>query len=222
MFIGHIAAGLAAKRLSPRTSLPTLIVAATLLDIIWPVLVLLGIEHVAIEPGNTAVTPLNFIHYPYSHSLLAALLLAAGFGFVYYFFNRYRTGAVVVGLLVASHWLLDLVSHRPDLPLAPDVERYVGLGLWNSLALTAVVELGLFLWAVRIYGNYTRRDSLAGRVSFWSFVAALLILQVMAYQGTPPPSVEAVAWSGIAAWLFIPWALWIEKTRRVPGIRYRR
>ena len=219
MFTGHFAVGLAAKKLSPRTSLPTLIVAATLLDIIWPPLVLLGIERVAIEPGNTAVTPLNFLYYPYSHSLLTVLLWAGGFALVYYIFNHYRRGAVVVGMLVASHWLLDLISHRPDLPLAPGVELYVGLGLWNSVALTAIVELGLFLWAVRIYGNYTRRDSLAGRVSFWSFVAALLLLQVMAYLGTPPPSVEAVAWSGIAAWLFIPWALWIEKTRRVPGIR---
>ncbi len=213
--------GLAAKKLSPRTSLPVLIVAAMLLDLIYLPLVLLGIEHMAIEPGITAVTPLNFFYYPFSHSLLAVLFWAGGFGFAHYFFNRHRTGALVVGLLVASHWLLDLVSHRPDLPLVPGVEYFVGLGLWNSVAMTAVVELGLFLWAVRLYGNYTRRDSLAGRVSFWSFFVVLLIMQLMAYQGKPPPSVEVVAWSGIGSWLFILWALWIEKTRRVPGMRPR-
>ena len=222
MFTGHIAAGLAAKKLSPRTGLATLLVAATLPDLIWPPLVLLGIEKVAIEPGITAVMPLNFIYYPFSHSLLAAVVLSVAFGYGYFLLTRHKVGAYVTGALVASHWLLDFISHRPDLPLAPGLEYHMGLGLWNSVWLSAVVELGLFVAAVKIYGNFTRRDSLAGRVSFWSFVAVLTVLQLIAYQGTPPPSVEALAWSGIASWLFILWAVWIDRTRRVPGMRPRR
>ncbi|MBW7998147.1 MAG: hypothetical protein FVQ81_16575, partial [Candidatus Glassbacteria bacterium] len=192
MFAGHFAVGLAAKKFSPRTSLPTLVVAATFLDIIWPPLVLFGIEHVRIDPGNTAVTPLDFSFYPYSHSLVTVLLWSAGFGFCYYFITRYRRGAVVTGLAVASHWLLDLITHRPDLPLAPGAKRYFGLGLWNSVALTALVEVGIFLLAVRLYSTFTRSDSRAGKISLWSFIGFLLLIQVMNYTGTPPPSVEMV------------------------------
>ena len=222
MFIGHFAVGLAAKKVSPRTSLATLFVAAQFLDILWPPLILTGIERVAIEPGNTAVTPLNFIHYPYSHSLVTVLAWSFGFGLLYYYFARNRRGAFITGLLVASHWLLDFITHQPDLPLAPGVERYFGLGLWNSVALTAVVELGMFLLAVWIYSNYTRSDSNSGRISFWSLVVVLLAIQAASYTGSPPPSVEMVGWVGLAAAvLFIPWAMWIEKTRRVPGMRPR-
>jgi hypothetical protein len=220
MFAGHFAAGLAAKKLSPRTGLPALIVAAAFLDIIWPPLVLLGIERVEIDPGNTAVTPLNFIHYPYSHSLLTVVAWSVAFGLAYFYLTRNRRGAIVTGALVSSHWLLDMITHRPDLPLAPGVEHYVGLGMWNSVALTAVVELGMFLGAAWLYSGFTRADSRSGKISFWSFAGFLLLIQLMNYTGAPPPSVEAVGWVGIiAAVLFIPWAWWIERTRRVPGMR---
>ena len=222
MFIGHFAVALAAKKASPRTSLPTLFVAAQFLDILWPPLVLLGIERVNIDPGNTAVTPLDFISYPYSHSLVMAIIWSLGFGLVYYLLTHYRRGAYITALLVFSHWLLDLATHRPDLPLAPGVDRYFGLGLWNSVAMTAVVEVGLFLLAVMIYSNFTRSDTRSGRISSWSMVVVLLAIQASNYTGTPPPNVEMVGWVGVAgAVVFIAWAMWIERTRRVPGMRPR-
>ena len=176
----------------------------------------------AIDPGNTAVTPLDFLYYPFSHSLVAVLLWSVGFGMVYWFFTHHRRGAYVTGLLVFSHWLLDLITHRPDLPLAPGVDRFFGLGLWNSLALTAVVEVGMFLIAVRMYSNFTRSDSKSGRISLWSLVVVLLGIQVANYTGAPPPSVKMIGWVGlIGAFVFVFWAMWIERSRRVPGMRPR-
>lgn len=222
MMAGHFAVGLASKRLAPRAGLPVLIAAATFLDLVWPPLVLLGIERVEIDPGNTAVTPLDFVHYPYSHSLLTVLAWALAFALVYQFFQRYRRGALVIFFAVASHWLLDFITHRPDLPLAPGSDIYFGLGLWNSVWLTAVVELGLFLGAAKLYADFTRSDTATGKLALWSLVAALLAIQGMAYTGTPPPSADAVAWTGMASWLFLLWAWWIERTRRVPGLAPRR
>ena len=115
MFIGHFAVAFAAKKVAPKVSLGTLVLAAVFLDVVWPVLVLLGIERFRIVPGFTANNPFDFVYYPWSHSLLMtiawSLLIALG----YFGLNRDRVGAVWVGILVASHWVLDFVSHRPDI-----------------------------------------------------------------------------------------------------------
>ena len=218
MFAGHFAAGLAAKKISPRTSLPVLIGAATFLDIIWPPLVLLGIEHVKIDPGNTVVAPLDFSFYPYSHSLMLVILWSLLLGAVYFYFTKNKKGALVVGLLVASHWFLDLLVHRPDLPLAPGLSLYFGFGLWDSVLWTAVLELGMFSGAVWFYAQSTRSMSWGGRISFLSFVCIIFGIQVMNYTGSPPPSVEAVGWVGMfSTFLFLAWAWIIEKKRYVYG-----
>src|SRR5512139_3691369 len=138
MFLGHFAVGFAAKRLAPRASLGTLFLAAQFIDLLWPLLVLLGIERVRIAPGITTVTPLDFEHYPWSHSLFAVSVWGVLFATVYLFIRRDRRASLVLGLAVLSHWLLDFLVHRPDLPLLPGGERF-GLGLWNSLAGTLVV-----------------------------------------------------------------------------------
>ena len=139
MFIGHYAVGFAAKRFAPQTSLGVLIASALSLDLLWPLFVLAGWEQVRIEPGNTAFTPLNFASYPISHSLVAALGWATLFAAVYYLLTRYRAGALVVWIGVVSHWVLDFITHRPDLPLYPG-GSLVGLGLWNSPVATVAVE----------------------------------------------------------------------------------
>src|SRR5512140_2569440 len=143
MFIGHFAVGLATKRLAPRTSLGTLFAAAQLLDLVWPVLVLLGLEEVRVDPGNTAFTPLDFVSYPWTHSLLMAFAWAAAFAFVYRSLRRCPLGAWVGGALVLSHWVLDFLTNRPDLSLAPGAAK-VGLGLWYSVPGTLVAEGTLF------------------------------------------------------------------------------
>lgn len=139
MFIGHYAVGFASKRFAPRTSLGTLIAAALFLDLLWPNFVLMGWEQVRIEPGNTAFTPLNFVSYPISHSLLAAVGWATLFALLYLLATRYRRGAVVIWFGVVSHWVLDFVTHRPDLPLYPG-GPLLGLSLWNSPVATVSAE----------------------------------------------------------------------------------
>ena len=133
MFIGHYGVALAAKRIAPRTSLALLVLAAQFLDLIWPIFLLLGFEHVRVVPGITRVQPFEFYDYPFSHSLTMALRWAVAVGLIYYLARRYVRGTWVVTVLVVSHWVLDFVSHRPDLPLWPGGPK-VGLGLWNSWA----------------------------------------------------------------------------------------
>lgn len=211
MFIGHFAVGMAAKRLSPRTSLGTLFAAAQLVDLVWPALVLLGVETVRIDPGNTAFTPLDFESYPWTHSLLVVLVWGAGFGLAYRARTGYTRGAWVVAALVLSHWLLDFVTHRPDLPLAPGGPK-VGLGLWNSVPATLVVEGALFVGGVFLYATGTRAKNRTGRLAFWALVLVLLGLYV-ANRGPPPPSARAIGAAGLLMWLFIPWAAWIDRNR---------
>ncbi len=213
MFIGHFAVGFAAKRVAPRTSLATLIVAAQLVDLVWPILVLLGIEVVRIDPGNTAFTPLDFVHYPWTHSLVMVAIWAVVFGLAYRMRTGYGRGAGVVGALVLSHWVLDWISHRPDLPLAPGAVK-VGLGLWNSRPATVIVEGALFAAGLAVYLRTTRARSRAGSIGLWAFVA-LLVLGYAANIGSVPPSARAVAIAGVASWVFVPWLAWIDRRREV-------
>jgi MFS superfamily sulfate permease-like transporter len=140
MFVGHFGVALASKRAAPQVSLGWLFAACQLADLLWPVLVLAGVEHFRIDPGNTAVTPIAFDHYPWSHSLVMNVLEGAALGAIYFALRRDRRGALVIALLVVSHWVLDWITHRPDMPLAPWSDVKLGLGLWSSVAATVVVE----------------------------------------------------------------------------------
>ena len=153
MFIGHFGVALAAKKVAPRTSLGTLVMAAQFVDLLWPVFLLLGVERVIIAPGTTAVTPLDFISYPLSHSLLADLGWACLFAGIYKMVKRDSRGAVCLWFVVISHWLLDALSHQPDLPLYPGSSTYIGLGLWNSRLWTILVEGAIFVIGARLYAE---------------------------------------------------------------------
>lgn len=213
MFIGHYAVGFASKRFAPQTSLGTLIAAALLLDLLWPVFVLPGWEEVRIEPGNTAFTPLNFVSYPISHSLVAAIAWATLFAVLYYAVARYKRGSVVVWLGVVSHWVLDFVTHRPDLPLYPDGPR-LGLGLWNSVAATVVVEALMYVVGVWIYLRVTRATDAIGRWGLWLFVIIVAAFYVANILSPPPASVKSILIVAIPfVWLLIVWAWWVDRHR---------
>jgi hypothetical protein len=214
MFIGHFAAGFAAKKLDKRPSLGTLFIAAQFIDLIWPFLLLAGIEKVKIDPGNTVVTPLNFIYYPFSHSLLGVLIWAAGFAAVYYALKKNRNGALLLGGLVISHWLLDLLTHRPDLPLAPGSQAFFGLGLWNSLAGTIAVEGLLFAAGVFIYLRTTKALNRTGTLALWGLVALLALIYIGNLFGPPPAEVEPIGYIGLAQWLLVAWGYWIDRNRK--------
>ncbi len=213
MFIGHFAVGFAAKRAAPRTSLATLFAASAFVDILWPALVLLGIERVRIDAGNTAFTALDFVSYPWTHSLLMALLWGAAFGLAYRATGGDRRGAWVLGALVPSHWVLDWITHRPDLPLVPGGAARVGLGLWRSIPATLAVEGALFAAGVAVYLATTRARNRRGAIGFWSFVA-FLVLAYVSDVGQPPPSVTAVAVVGLAGTaVLLLWSWWFDRNR---------
>ena len=213
MFVGHFAVGLAAKKLTPYTSLGTLVVAVQLLDLIWPTFLMLGIERVRVDPGNTAVTPLAFEYYPWTHSLLMGLLWAGASAAVYGVFRRYSRGAQVVALAVVSHWLLDLVVHRPDLPLAPGLPHVVGLGLWRSVTATTALELSMLAGGLWIYVRSTEPTDRTGTYALVGFALALMAIHLANLLGPPPPNADAVALVGQAQWLLVAWAIWIDRHR---------
>jgi hypothetical protein len=213
MFIGHFAVGFASKKFAPRTTLAVLISAALFLDILWPVFLLAGWERVRIDPGNTRFTPLDLAYYPWSHSLLASIVWATGFALVYHFYARYWAGTLAVWVGVVSHWILDWISHRPDMPLYPGSARY-GLGLWNSIAGTLIVELLMFAIGIGLYVAITRARDRIGRYAFLAYVLLLLFLYVGDRFSPPPSSVAEIAWPGIAASLIlVPWAWWFDHHR---------
>ena len=213
MFIGHYGVGLAAKKLDNRPSLGTLFFASQFIDLLWPIFLLLGLEKVAIDPGNTAFTPLNFIYYPFSHGLVSVLIWAVLFGGVYYAFRKNIKTSLLLGGLVLSHWILDLFTHRPDLPLLFGNHLKVGLGLWNSVILSILVEGSIFIIGAYLYFKATRAENKKGQIGLWSLLIFLGIVYVMNVFGPPPPSVEPIAIVGLFQWLIVAWAYWIDRNR---------
>ncbi len=216
MFIGHFAVAFAAKKAAPKASLGTLIFAAVFLDAVWPVLVLLGIERFRIVPGYTAINPFEFLYYPWSHSLLMTGVWALLFAIVYQTVKGDRAGALWVAIAVASHWVLDCVAHRPDLPLYPGGSERLGLGLWQSWPATFAVEGLMFAAAVTLYARTTSAKDRTGALAWWALVALLLVLYVPGPFSPPPPSENMVATLGVAALLiFVPWGYWIDRHREM-------
>jgi hypothetical protein len=213
VFIGHFAVAFAAKRAAPEVSLGTLFLAAQLADLVWPTLVLFGVESFSIRPGLTAVTPLDFTNYPYSHSLVALVGWGFALGVAYYLLRRGMVGAAVLFFVVLSHWVLDVATHRPDMPLTIGGNARLGLGLWNSIAATVAVEGLLFAAGVWVYARTTRALDRTGTWSFIGLVLFLIVVYVANVLGPPPPSIAAVAWSAQAIWLLVAWGYWIDRHR---------
>jgi hypothetical protein len=220
MFIGHFALGFAAKRAAPEVSLGTLFLAAQFVDLLWPTLLLLGVERVEIDPALGGA-PLVFVHYPISHSLLGALGWGALLGVAYFAVSRQRRGAWAVGLLVISHWVLDLLVHRPDLPLLFAGGPALGLGLWNLPVAAQVLEIALFAACFAVYLR-TPAGRSAG-LKPWVLAALLIVIQIGNALGPPPPSMEAIAWVGQAQWLLVAAGYWADRPsrgrrKRDPGV----
>jgi hypothetical protein len=212
MFVGHLALGLAAKRVTPRVSLAVLFSAAQLADILWPVFIAIGVEQVRIAPGITAFTPFDFISYPYSHSLIFLIGWGVAFGVLYRRITGDRAAMLVIAALVVSHWVLDFVTHRPDMPVYPGSSR-LGLGLWNSIPATVIIELTMYAVGLWIYLRATEARDKIGR---WSFMA-LAVFLVIAYVGTiglVPPSITGLFVSALASiLLLIVWSWWADRHR---------
>lgn len=217
MFLGHFGLALASKKVNSYPSLGTTFFAAQFVDLLWPFLLLAGIEKVEIDPGNTAFTPLNFTYYPYSHSLVAVLGWSFLFGIIYYAVKKKRGAALLLSVLVLSHWVLDLITHRPDLPLTFDNSATYGLGLWNNRIATVITELTIFAAGCFMYLRATQPINKWGTISFVSLVIFFLLIYFMNLMGEPPPSARVIGYVGLAQWIFIAWGYWIDAYRRPYG-----
>lgn len=213
MFIGHLALGFAAKRLAPRTSLGTLLASAELADILFPILVLLGWESAGFVSGTNPFLAIVLDHYPISHSLLALTGWGVAAALLYRWRRGYGRGAVVVALLVVSHWVLDFVTHRPDMPLWPGGPR-VGLDLWASVPGTIVVEGLLFVAGVWLYAAATRARDAVGRFGLWGFVALLAALYAASLLPSGAPSPAGFAAVGVLLTaVILTVGAWVDRHR---------
>jgi hypothetical protein len=213
MFIGHIAVGFASRRVAPRASLGWLMTAPVFADLLWPIFLLLGWERVRIDPGNTAYTPLDFVSYPISHSLLTLVGWGVLLGAIYWTLSRDRTGAVVIALGVVSHWVLDWITHRPDMPVVPWGGPKLGLSLWNSVPGTMVVELLMFAAGIWLYERETRPRDRTGTVAFVAFVLLLLAMYIGDTGAAPPPSAHTLALVALIGWIVPLWSWWFDRHR---------
>lgn len=220
MFIGHYALAFGAKRVAPAMSLGTLFLSCQFADLLWPTLLVLGREIVEIDPGNTLVTPLNFVSYPYSHSFVALAGWSALFALAYRTIRGWHPAAIgTIAALVFSHYVLDVITHRPDLPITLTGSRRLGFGLWNYPGVTLAVESTLFIAGTAIYVSVTRARDAIGRVGLYALIATLVAVYFAALYGPPPPSASAVASAGHLLWLFVIWAYWVDWHREAVTIR---
>ncbi len=213
MFIGHFGIGFGAKKYAPKLSLGTLFIAAQFLDLLWPTLLLLNVEHVEINAKNAKV-PLNFTDYPISHSLLLVLLWSFLFAGLGWLIRKDARTAVILGVCVLSHWILDLIVHFPDLPLYPGNSTKFGFSLWGSVAGTAVVEGIIFILGLVWYLQSTRAKNAAGKWGIWLLAGLLVLAHVSSLFGPVPPTVKAIAWAGQLQWIFVILAYWVDHNRR--------
>jgi FtsH-binding integral membrane protein len=213
MFIGHFAVAYASKRVAPRTNLGWLFFCAQFADLLWPVLVLEGVEVVHIAPGDTAFTPLRFDYYPWSHSLLMDVIWGVVLASVYWTLRRDRNGAGVTFTLVVSHWVLDWIAHRPDMPFYPGSAWRAGLGLWNSVPLTLLVESLMFVGGLYVYMVTTHAKDKVGKYGAWALAGLLVALYLASTFSPPPKTVEALALGGLLGFplTLLPW--WTDRHR---------
>lgn len=214
MFIGHFGLGFGAKKAASSVSLGTFFIAAQFLDLLWPVLLLLNVEHAVIKPGTGHSQPIDFTDYPISHSLVMVIGWSLLFAFIYWLFKKNIKAALVLGLCVISHWLLDLIVHLPDLPLYPgnNSPRF-GFELWNSFGGTLFVEGGIFITGLILYIRSTSAKNKQGSIGLWILVVLLLASHAANLFSPPPPSMNAVAWAGNLQWLFVILAYWVDHNR---------
>ncbi len=211
MFVGHYGVSFAAKRMEGSVPLWVLFLAVQFLDVLWAPLVLAGVEKVRIVPGITATNPLDLYYMPYTHSLVAALFWSITVALLYRFFARpadFRP-VFVVALAVFSHWILDFVVHRPDLPIYDNTAK-VGLGLWNRPMLAFGLE------AVLMFGGMVY--CLAGRprrvVKTLAFGVVMLAVQAYIFFGPPPASGPSVASTALGAYAVFALMIWWLQDRR--------
>jgi membrane-bound metal-dependent hydrolase YbcI (DUF457 family) len=214
MLVGHFAVGLTAKRFDPAVSLGTLVLAAVLADLLWCVFMIAGIEHVQFTSGMGAANYYQASDISMSHSLLMDALWGGLLAIAYFLRRRSLRSAWIIFGVVLSHWVLDWISHRPDMPIVPGVHKYFGLGLWSSTYAAVIIEGGFWLFAVILYARATRAKNRAGVYAYWAVVAVLTLAWYNNLAGPPPRDPHAAPVVSLAFFsLAVGWAYWMNRLR---------
>jgi membrane-bound metal-dependent hydrolase YbcI (DUF457 family) len=206
MFVGHLALALASKRTAPTVSLGWLMAGVTALDLLWPPFLIAGIERARVVPGATAFTPLVLDYYPWSHSLLMACVWGLALAALARWRGITRRTTYLLAALVVSHWLLDYITHAPDMPLWPGDSPRFGLGLWNSIPGTLLVEGAMWVAALVIYLRHRRATRWIGPAALWSLVVISTVMWATGPWTPPPPDSSSLGWFALIGWLIVPWA----------------
>ncbi len=214
MFIGHYAVGFAAKKIAPKTSLGTLFAAAVWLDLLFPFYLLLDLEHFRITPNYTKLSPFEFYDYPLSHSLLMALVWAAGWGLLYLALRNNSKLSWILAGLVVSHWVLDLFVHKQDLPVFLQGGPRWGWELWNYPFWAIALEISLLIVGLEIYLLSTKALDKVGNAGLWAMVAFLVIMYLGSILSHPPANLAVIPWIGMAQWLLVAWGYWVDQHRK--------
>jgi hypothetical protein len=212
MVIGHFGIGFGAKKYAPKVSLGTLFIAVQWADLLWPVLLLFDVERVDVVKDNPKF-PLDFTYYPITHSLLMGLFWGFCFGLLYWLVKKNVRNAFVLGICEVSHWVLDLIVHRPDLPIFPDNSDKVGLGLWDYPLAAIVIEAVIFLIGLILYLQSTRAKNKSGHWGLWLLVILLVLNQVAGALSPMPPSGHAIGWAAQYQWIFVLLGYWVDRNR---------
>lgn len=215
MFVGHNGPAYVANVAKRSIPLWVVFIAVQLVDVGWAIFVLLGVEKVRIVPGITATNPLDLYYMPYTHSFVGSVIWSIGAALAYYLLRARdgRVAAAIVGAAVFSHWVLDLIVHRPDLPMYDDTLK-VGLGLWNYPIPAFLLELALLFGGIYLYLRTTRAVTAAGRYGMVTFGVAMAIIQSIVFFGPPPVSDKAAAITALALYaIFAGVVYWLEKQR---------
>ncbi len=214
MFLGHYAVGFASKRVAPRASLAWFVAGATMLDLLFPLFAILGWERARFVPAETPFLRMSLDDYPWSHSLLMAIVWALVLALLCHAVTRDRRAALLAAAAVVSHWVLDFITHVPDMPLAPGLSTRVGLGLWRSTAGTIVVEGLMYFAALWLYATATRARDRIGSWGLWMFALFLAAGYASDVLSSAPPDPGLFAWVGLVlGWALVAWAWWFDAHR---------
>jgi hypothetical protein len=215
MHVGHFAAGFIGKRIETEVSLGTLVLASVLADLLSGLFVYVDLEQVNITTGRGAANYFEPVNIAFSHSLLMLVLWGALFAGAYYVWRRNLRGAIILFCLVVAHWFLDVIAHKPIMPLAPGSNARVGLGLWTNIPATLIVEGGLWVLAIVLYLRGTKAKNRLAFFVFWPVVLLLTLLAWNNIAGPPPPNHGRVEFlfSFFYFSLVVAWAYWINRLR---------
>ncbi|KAA3633518.1 MAG: hypothetical protein DWP97_08970 [Calditrichaeota bacterium] len=220
MFIGHYGVGFALKKFDSILSLGWLFIAVQLVDIFWTILIFFGIERVEIVPGITEANPLDFVYYPFTHSLVAFIIWSLIVGLIVYFGKiksslSKKSLSLLLGFGVFSHFILDLLVHRPDIPLMGTDSIKLGIGLWNYSALAYILEMVIFIGGVFIYFKSKKQFIKSKKIGLYIFTILLLVINLANLYGPPPENTQMIAVVGFISYiLFASFGFWVDSEKK--------